>query len=367
MSDGQLFFCFIIAIIVCVCIVIAYKNKNKVNYPEFTEIDLPSKIHPQRTVDDHHGVGTFMLNMVTFGGHGELKKAIYNYETSYIEYARSFNGYIDDMRLMNEKINELGRISFDIFHQLEKSRDLIGERDVENEFDKNVSIINQRLGKIDFLINQSYENSYTGVSLLQGVGVGGLAAVGSWVFVSLLGTASTGTAIATLSGAAAYNATLAWFGGGAIAAGGGGMAAGATTLGLIFAIPAIAIATYKTHSKVSEVDNMRFEVECATNQIDDKRYLIHQSLPEVEKQIHLMQAYYEKLELANQTLEEIIYPNGIRSKIKRKIDSFLNQDFYSSYEVDQIEKLTKLVEEIYAMFNQSNIQSQSLLEYRENG
>lgn len=42
--------------------------------------------------------------------------------------------------------------------------------------------------------------------------------------------ASTGTAISTLSGAAATNAALAWLGGGAIAAGGGGMAAGAMVL-----------------------------------------------------------------------------------------------------------------------------------------
>ena len=46
-----------------------------------------------------------------------------------------------------------------------------------------------------------------------------------------LGTASTGTAIASLSGAAAVNATLAALGGGALAAGGGGMALGSAVLG----------------------------------------------------------------------------------------------------------------------------------------
>ena len=47
-----------------------------------------------------------------------------------------------------------------------------------------------------------------------------------------LGTASTGTAISTLSGAAATNATLAALGGGAVAAGGGGVALGTTVLGV---------------------------------------------------------------------------------------------------------------------------------------
>ncbi len=48
--------------------------------------------------------------------------------------------------------------------------------------------------------------------------------------VAALCTASTGTAISQLSGAAARQATLAWLGGGSVAAGGGGVAAGATVL-----------------------------------------------------------------------------------------------------------------------------------------
>lgn len=61
---------------------------------------------------------------------------------------------------------------------------------------------------------------------------GGFAAAGAaTAAVMALGTASTGTAIASLSGAAATNATLAALGGGAIAAGGGGIALGTTILG----------------------------------------------------------------------------------------------------------------------------------------
>ncbi len=51
--------------------------------------------------------------------------------------------------------------------------------------------------------------------------------------VTALATASTGTAISSLSGAAATNAVLAWLGGGSIAAGGGGVAAGTVVLGTI--------------------------------------------------------------------------------------------------------------------------------------
>ena len=73
--------------------------------------------------------------------------------------------------------------------------------------------------------------------LLGGIGsatagtAGGFAAAGATsAAVMALGTASTGTAISSLSGVAATNAALAALGGGSLAAGGGGMALGATVL-----------------------------------------------------------------------------------------------------------------------------------------
>jgi len=63
-----------------------------------------------------------------------------------------------------------------------------------------------------------------------GATAGVLGSAATFGLVSTFGAASTGTAIASLSGAAATNATLAWIGGGSLAAGGGGVAAGATIL-----------------------------------------------------------------------------------------------------------------------------------------
>ena len=68
---------------------------------------------------------------------------------------------------------------------------------------------------------------------IAGLGVGALVAFGAYKGTMLLASAGTGTAISTLSGAAAKNATLAWLGGGTLAAGGGGMAAGTMVLGVM--------------------------------------------------------------------------------------------------------------------------------------
>lgn len=92
--------------------------------------------------------------------------------------------------------------------------------------------------------------------LVGGTGAGALAAFGAYGATMTFATASTGTAIASLSGAAATNATLAFLGGGALAAGGGGMALGSAVLGGAIAGPAIAVLGIVMNASASKnLDN----------------------------------------------------------------------------------------------------------------
>jgi transcriptional regulator with XRE-family HTH domain len=75
-----------------------------------------------------------------------------------------------------------------------------------------------------------------------GAGVGGGAAFATFSLAAAYGTASTGTAIAGLAGAAASNATFALIGGGSLAAGGLGIAGGTAILSAIVAGPAALLA-----------------------------------------------------------------------------------------------------------------------------
>jgi hypothetical protein len=65
-----------------------------------------------------------------------------------------------------------------------------------------------------------------GAGVAMGAGVAAFGPTAAMAIATTFGTASTGTAISALSGAAMTNAALAWLGGGAVVAGGGGMAAG---------------------------------------------------------------------------------------------------------------------------------------------
>jgi len=86
----------------------------------------------------------------------------------------------------------------------------------------------------------------------KGITSGALTALGAYGGVGLLASASTGTAISALSGAAATNATLAWLGGGSLAVGGGGIALGTAVLGGIVAGPLVAVTGLVMNSKAEE-------------------------------------------------------------------------------------------------------------------
>ena len=84
-----------------------------------------------------------------------------------------------------------------------------------------------------------------------GAVVGAVTAFGAYGAAGALATASTGTAIASLSGAAATNATLAFFGGGSLAVGGLGIAGGTAVLGGLVAGPALAALGVVVGAKAS--------------------------------------------------------------------------------------------------------------------
>ena len=91
--------------------------------------------------------------------------------------------------------------------------------------------------------------------LLAGGGAGAASGAIAFGAVGALAAASTGTAISSLAGVAATNATLAWLGGGALAAGGGGMAVGAAVLGGVIAIPALVVGGLIFNSKAKRMLN----------------------------------------------------------------------------------------------------------------
>ena len=144
----------------------------------------------------------------------------------------------------NQSFQDLGRLKVSIFSdQIKYLVDEIKKRKKAKSkmtgFEQMVEELN--LPQMEKMVLGSLDIEK---GLASGAASGALMGLGAYGSVGMLASASTGTAIASLSGAAATNATLAWLGGGSLAAGGFGMAGGMVVLGGLVAGPAIAITGF---------------------------------------------------------------------------------------------------------------------------
>lgn len=184
-------------------------------------------------------------------GYG-VKKAFDAYDSSqiaesYHEKAKEeYNQTEEEVKPKRERAQDrfelLGHLQADIVRNgLQRYADIIDKLNIKDNVDLQDVVGKETLDGVAN-IQQSIVSLETALGgLASGAFAGALTGFGMYGGVGWLASASTGTAIASLSGAAATNATLAWLGGGSLAAGGLGMAGGTMVLGGIVAAPVIAV------------------------------------------------------------------------------------------------------------------------------
>lgn len=188
-------------------------------------------------------------------------------KTANAKYSRSREYFDEQEAGANGALELLGKKELKIGKSISDFKELADDllRQLgKNEGGKALTINTQKhtLQKIE-----AYAYTATGVlATMAGAGASAAAAgFATYGGVMALGTASTGTAISALSGAAATKATLAALGGGSLAAGGMGMAGGMAVLGAAVAAPIIAVAgvAYDSHGdrSLENAQKVRNEVD----------------------------------------------------------------------------------------------------------
>lgn len=166
-----------------------------------------------------------------------------------------------------------------------------------------IHIDKQELAEMEKLSLKAGEVLGAGVAAL---GSGALAGVACYGGAMTLATASTGTAIASLSGVAATNATLAWFGGGSLAAGGLGIAGGTAVLGGVVAAPVLAVAGMVMASKAREnLANARknySQAKLAAEEMDSAASKVDAINNVAEEFIYLLQELDKKMTISQNRL-----------------------------------------------------------------
>ena len=168
-------------------------------------------------------------------------------------------------------------------------------------------------------------------------GIGSVAAgnlIGLATSGGLVGTitaASTGTAMSALSGAAASNAALAAFGGGALKVGGLGMAGGATVLGALTVAPMLMVGGLALHSKGGKALENAKEIENEANHSIQK---ISEIMPELKKVRELADKIQDTLNNLHNCYHTIL--NSLSNIVSSKMN-------YLDFSIDEKKTLERTV------------------------
>ena len=201
--------------------------------------------------------------------HSNAKKIVVKASEKYEQSVNKLEIKREEVSSLLEKVGEL-KINIlknsvnDFLTTFEKIRDSSGLREL---YDINID-------KIE--ISEIKKMSNMAINLTEGAAAGAFAgsmiAFGAYSAAMGLASASTGTAISTLSGVAATNATLAFFGGGSIASGGLGMAVGQTVLGSIAVGPGLLamglILSAKSQQEIDKALTNKDQLDAAVSEME---------------------------------------------------------------------------------------------------
>lgn len=212
-------------------------------------------------------------------------------------------------------LDKIGNNELIILQQFESFSELFEKIQNRPEFDE---IISENIQLPSYDIND-LKMSAAGASAVigavggagSGVSVGIAAAGATQGVVATVATASTGTAISSLSGAAAQNATLAAIGGGAKAVGGGGMALGIKVLG----------ASSLGIGSLVAGEAIRFTGEKVGNKVDDSELEMHVL---AKKMRHIGEKLNELYDLANKYFDSLKQVNELYQNYFHKMNQLVN-------------------------------------------
>lgn len=195
----------------------------------------------------------------------------------------------------------------------------------------------------------NFRQSLVGSRFLNAVGVsagaatGGALSVGSWALVVSLGSASTGAAISGLSGVAASNAALAWFGGGALAAGGAGMAGGSLVLGAVALLPVVALSTWWTYRQARKFEEKALTLSAETQRCEGVLIAAEASRRAIDQKRYELVKACNAFQAKATELFAVIEPMGVFSRCKHGLLRWFGHRPLVSHQETALEQLASQV------------------------
>ena len=296
------------------------------------------------------GIGAALVGAAGVGAAAYGAKKMYDAketnEAAQSIYKRSIKKVEKQQKKTYEIMDEVGKLELTILSSFDDFSDIIEKIQNRPEF----KAIKKGDVEIPVYSAEELNSAAVGAAVLlgglSGAGLGaagGIAASGATTAaVMAFGTASTGAAISGLSGVAATNATLAFLGGGSLAAGGGGIALGTTLLGasmlgvgLLVGGAIFALAGSKMEDKADAAYSQACEVRDEAEGIYKRLTTIEEAGTKFKSVLEQVNSMYE----------------GYFTRLSNlvNVDGKVNFDEYSEDEINLYEIATGLVSILYRM------------------
>ncbi len=294
-------------------------------------------------------VGEIVQNIVSFGASGRIKTAAEEHQSELRKLKRLEESAKSRWSEVTDSLESLVAAKQDALKSIKRINRFSEKlRAKDRRFgDVNISESLQepvkRIQDIDDSIG-AFENAW---NLAQGGAGGAGAAMGAWALVQTFGAAGTGTAISTLSGAAATNATLAWLGGGS-------MAAGSTVLASIAFVPAAAVAAGMSHAmasrKISKIKDETKRIVEATAAVQESILTLNLLDARAKEMAEAVRTAQEGFEHQFAEAERKIWPN-VFVRIWKSLRKMLGGSYFSQRDVNRIRSLGETACEIAKMLD----------------
>jgi hypothetical protein len=266
---------------------------------------------------------SLIKNLMTFGASDRIARVAKKYEELVDQYRELHQEHERIREQVNAKLQQVIQVKTKAVQSLAEINKVVKNlKGKQREFSHRQ--IGDEFNNVNFQqIEETIRAGEMAISASKGIATGISTAAGMWALVSTYGTASTGAAISTLSGVAATNATLAWFGGGAVAAGGGGMALGTVVLGGLVVIPAIAAFGIFNHVKASK----------KIKEIEEEKLKVLDAIEQIESNIL-------KMDLIGKRADELI------ASIDKAAETFRHELNRTLRELQRFPAITRLIQKI---------------------
>ena len=298
------------------------------------------------------GFKDVLLNIATLGAHQRVKNEVEHYE-SLQEKLKELSGKHEKRK---KEVNSILETVIEVKKQavllVKKSQKILKNINIKQR-----DFINKKLGNKHYSLDKIEASITAGdmaISATKGAVAGVSTALGTWALVGTFGVASTGTAIGTLSGAAASNAILAWLGGGSLAAGGGGIAAGTVVLGGLVAIPVLAVTGLFQHlaanKKIKQIKGEEIKILEYINSM--KKNLVQFDAIESRSKevIASLQKSFEAYRYGYKHVYKKLFPMGSFSRLLKNIkNKIFKRPYYSDRDLAYIQDLGNATGDILKM------------------